>query len=696
MSTAPQTPPTSTATTSGSAASASAGSGSGSTGTKDWVNNAYASTFGIPTRIKLEQFDGSDWANWSGIMEAILTLHEADDLLRFRSAPTNVPTIEWESIQRRVKAYLRLYIKLDVYSLITSSTDLPTFKDKWDKLKDTYGGTSSSTTMFNLWRQLTQATLDDSIPMAQQLAKINETCEALSHASMGITDNQFCLILLHALPNSYEVLASTILASGGLDKLKHSEIIAQILNEEGRRSGSSSSLNAAKAAPIKPAKGKKRDHSNLTCHYCNKKGHIKPDCHKKKRDEKESASGSKAANTHVAVHTSASIEEIKEDLAVSLYAAQKDAWMIDSGATHHISPHASDFKDYTKIKGAVRLGDKSEVAQEGIGSVTIKSSEGYTITLSNVLHVPSINTRFIAVSTLEIKGGEVLFAKGRAKILIGGKIIASGIRDHKLYWLNAAPISDLNHAKSVSTSLQIWHQRMGHMSHSALRVHGPKALKGLDIDESTVAPKVCHRCELGKSTRQPFPGSAKKTSRILEIIHSDLASPMQSKSIQGSEYTTTFVDDYSCHAVIYYLRSKDQFAVALKQFLIWAETQTSHKMRALHSDHGGEYIAGYIKDFLGQRGIEHHLTMPNLPQQNGKAERFNRTIMDKAMSMLHNTGLTYGFWEHAVCTATHIYNRSPIRSLKWRTPHEIWSGGHTPVTLLQAEYSQTLAKGFDY
>src|SRR5882757_2940973 len=51
--------------------------------------------------------------------------------------------------------------------------------------------------------------------------------------------------------------------------------------------------------------------------------------------------------------------------------------------------------------------------------------------------------------------------------------------------------------------------------------------------------------------------------------------------------------------------------------------------------------------------------------------------MDKAMSMLHNARLSYGFWEHAVCTATHTYNRSPIRSLKWHTPHEIWSGGHT-------------------
>src|SRR5712671_518430 len=288
------------------------------------------------------------------------------------------------------------------------------------------------------------------------------------------------------------------------------------------------------------------------------------------------------------------------------------------------------------------------------------------------------NTRFISVSALEIKGSEIIFASGGAKILIGGKTIASGVRDQKLYWLDAVPIANLNlHMGSTPASLHIWHQRMGHISHSALKAHGPKALKGLDIDGTTVAPATCHGCELGKSTRQPFPRSTKKSSRILEIVHSNLAGPMQSKLIQGSEYTATFIDDYLCHAVVYYLRTKDQFVIVLNKFLAWAETQTSEKMHTLHSDRGGEYIAGYIKDILIQRGIEHHLTMPNSPQQNGKAERFNRTVMDKAMSMLHDTGLSYGFWEHAVCTATHIYNRSPIRSLKWHTPHEIWNGGHT-------------------
>ena len=154
-----------------------------------------------------------------------------------------------------------------------------------------------------MWIQLTQAQLDDTKPMALQLAKINEARVALTNMSMGITDVQYSLILLNALPASYEVLASTILAAGSPSTLKHSEIITHVINKEGRQSGSArssnSSLNAARAAPIK-SKGKKNKHSNLVCHYCNNKGHIKPDCQKKKRDEekkkKEEASSSNNGN----------------------------------------------------------------------------------------------------------------------------------------------------------------------------------------------------------------------------------------------------------------------------------------------------------------------------------------------------------------------------------------------------------------
>ena len=89
-------------------------------------------------------------------------------------------------------------------------------------------------------------------------------------------------------------------------------------------------------------------------------------------------------------------------------------------------------------------------------------------------------------------------------------------------------------------------------------------------------------------------------------------------------------------------------------------------------------MASQVQDLLKQKGIEHHLTMPGLPQSNGKAERFNRTIMDKAMAMQHTAGLSKGFWELAVNAAVHIFNRSPTHTLKWRTPYELWHSGKVP------------------
>jgi hypothetical protein len=162
---------------------------------------------------------------------------------------------------------------------------------------------------------------------------------------MGITDLQYCLILLNALPFSYEVVATTILASEALFMLSHTEIIAQILNEKGWHSGNLAALNAA-CVPIKTdGKKKRKDHFNLICHYCNKKGHIQPDCQKKKQDDspnkkkEKGSSGSKAANTHILVPTTASIKEVNDDLTATLYTANvKPYWIMDSGTTHHITP----------------------------------------------------------------------------------------------------------------------------------------------------------------------------------------------------------------------------------------------------------------------------------------------------------------------------------------------------------------------
>jgi hypothetical protein len=118
------------------------------------------------------------------------------------------------------------------------------------------------------------------------------------------------------------------------------------------------------------------------------------------------------------------------------------------------------------------------------------------------------------------------------------------------------------HIKSATT-LHTWHLRMGHISHAALKSCGPYALTSMDLNSSIMALSGCRGCEEGKSSHKPFSASpSKRTSAILEVVHSDLAGPMQSKSIQGLFYTTTFMDDYSKHVVVYFICMKDCNATA--------------------------------------------------------------------------------------------------------------------------------------
>ena len=77
---------------------------------------------------------------------------------------------------------------------------------------------------------------------------------------------------------------------------------------------------------------------------------------------------------------------------------------------------------------------------------------------------------------------------------------------------------------------------------------------------------------------------------------------------------------------------------------------------------------------MEESGIEHQTSMPDSPQQNGRAEWFQQTILNKAESMRHMAGLSSGFWSYAVRTAIHVYNVTPIAKDGFKTPKKMWSG----------------------
>ena len=269
---------------------------------------------------------------------------------------------------------LEIYCQKDVWTTVLNDAKFGTYKDKWVEIKHVYGGVGSMSS-FNTWVALTSTALDESNPMLTQLQKLNDAHITLENNDMKITNLQFSFILIKALPESYSAVASTILATGAPKDLSPQTIQDRILNEEGRQSGASMSLN--KIAPIK-RKGDKADKSKIKCYYCQKVGHKSTECRKKKKDaeEKEKKDKGSGAQTTKSVHAhidTTRIEEItdNDNLPVSLYTAAQSRWMVDSGATHYITLHRSDFISWTLATGIVSLGGHAEINQIGSGTVAI-------------------------------------------------------------------------------------------------------------------------------------------------------------------------------------------------------------------------------------------------------------------------------------------------------------------------------------
>jgi transposase InsO family protein len=121
-------------------------------------------------------------------------------------------------------------------------------------------------------------------------------------------------------------------------------------------------------------------------------------------------------------------------------------------------------------------------------------------------------------------------------------------------------------------------------------------------------------------------------------------------------YMATFVDDCTRVSWVYYIQKKSQLHQKFDDFRAYVKTQWDAEIQIFRSDRGGEYQSTDFISKLQSLGIVHQLTISHSPQQNGLAERMNRTLVGSAKSMLHAAGLSQGFWLEAVATANHVRN----------------------------------------
>ena len=134
---------------------------------------------------------------------------------------------------------------------------------------------------------------------------------------------------------------------------------------------------------------------------------------------------------------------------------------------------------------------------------------------------------------------------------------------------------------------------------------------------------------MGKSKRLPFPPSKSRAKKPLDLVHSDL-DEMPVLSIGGYKYTATYLDDYSSFGVMFYLKKKSNEFAAFKQYKARAERQLGLTLKCRRFDRGGEFLSSEQKAYMIENRIETQMSMPDTLQQNGRAERFQPTIVNGA------------------------------------------------------------------
>ena len=150
----------------------------------------------------------------------------------------------------------------------------------------------------------------------------------------------------------------------------------------------------------------------------------------------------------------------------------------------------------------------------------------------------------------------------------------------------------------------------------------------------------------GKIHRLPFQQSTRRAKQPLKVVHSDVCGKIGTKSLSGGEYFVTFIDDHTRFVWIYVL--KDEVFQKFQEWKTQVEKTTGKKIKTLRSDNGGEYTSNAFTSFLTEEGIKHELTMPHTPEQNGVAERLNRTLMESVRTMLADSKLPHRFWAEAL------------------------------------------------
>jgi transposase InsO family protein len=382
------------------------------------------------------------------------------------------------------------------------------------------------------------------------------------------------------------------------------------------------------------------------------------------------------------------IEEKVDDVMMMAHnepnSGSKTVWYLDTGTSNHMSGHKNLFVEMEDIVGAVSFGDASKVDVKGKGKVKFIQKNGSIKIIEDVYFIPEMKSNILSIGQLMEKRYKI-FSNGRSLNLEDktSRMVASvKMAPNRMFKLDLNSVQDRCLKVSLKNKNELWHLRFGHLGYvglkEAVRKQSVIGLSSLEFEK-----QFCEGCVVGKHARDSFGNAKFRAKKPLELIHTNIYGLITPASFGGRKHFITFIDDYLGKCCVYFLKEKSEVFETFKRFKIMIEKNTGTYIKSLRSYRGGDYLSNNFKKFCEEHKIRRFYTTPYTPQQNGVAERKNRTIFDMIRSMLKTKNMPKEFWAEAMQCTVYVQNLCPHQILENKTSQEYWTGYNPNVTHLR-------------
>jgi len=631
-------------------------------------------------------------------MEVILRAEDAFELtMGNENAPPDNQRVQLTEYRRRKGKAIALIFGSCTTSAQQYLQGLTDPEEMWTLLGEKLNTFASRAGRMSALRQLSRARPVPGKPIAEYISTLLYFRDIISGTEEPITESACISHVLMTLQASFDTFSDILLGQDTVDelivKIKETEDTLNTRQADYRTTDMSSTLTSPKAltahayTPRSHFRGRGRGarqstlprDNNLLCWYCNKKGHKQENCYTKKkaeeaREERLARRGRKSdgGNTETAGAAYASVQALAVRIGHTTVGMD---WIIESRASHHLCRNRGLFVTFKRLLKPVmvHLGDNSTVPAIAAGMINL-TLPSRVISIEG-LFVPRLQASLLSVSQLSITyritfKNSVCFLEDCRLALLADGVYRFVPHKAKTTLVNAITLP-VQANSACLPSIDLWHQRLGHLSNQTLMMLLPQlAYSGT----TSTGSLLCDICIKAKHQRKVERQAPPRATRPFELLHSDLCGPISPQSASGARYFILDIDDFSRITWVYFLQSKaaSEIVSIFQEFMPRVERRfPQYPIVRFRCDNGkGEYDNGLFRGILRGSGISFEPSPPYTQHKNGVSERMIRPIVTKARALLLDSCLEEEFWAEAVNTAVYLHARSPSRSIGSFTPDE--------------------------